>query len=598
MLLGKETFLNKLLKSENFLIVISILILLICISGISSIYGFSAYPDEFGYWSAAANFWELDWSKVASIGSYYSYGYSFILFVILGILKDGILAYRAAIVVNSLMQIAAVWIIYRFICEFRDIKGDYKASLRAAIISSISVLYPAWTLYSQCTMSESLIFFLFVFVSYLLYKFIHKPSVIKGICLCALAIYMYLVHMRMIGTVIAIVLTFVIWALCSGNRKTRVGIISIIIALVVIFLISFVIKSRIVSSVYTYTSNETLNWNDYNGQLSKISKIFSLKGLQYLLENICGKVLYLSLSTYGIGIWGLSVMASLFIKSIKSLFKNGSSAKDLFQIYAFLAVIFQIGIALIYLIDSPSPNNSRLDLLLHGRYTDMLVPALFIYGIYSMIKSSRLFMVTGVVSIADIILAVPIYLVINRNYSQMDELQGFTMAGVSYMISPSDTDSKAFLIRALILGIVLTWFVCIVVWASYKTKAPLMIAGICILQLSLSVFTCNKYLYSIQPSVYTDILLSREIHKLENRDPERQIIHIYEDGVQYIEIVQFNLRERNIDVINAVNNKCDISILPINAIIVTEADTIYKEELENAYDHSTSYGHMNLYYNE
>ena len=588
---------NKILKSENFLFLVSILIFLIFISTIGSIFGFSAFPDEFGYWCTAANFMGFDWSKVASIGSYYSYGYSFILFVILGIFKDGIMAYRAALIVNTALQIAAVWIIYRFIFEIKDINGDFKESLKAAIISSVAVLYPAWTLYNQCTMSESLIFFLFVLVSYLVYKFIQKPGFLIGIFLCIFAIYMYLVHMRMIGTVIAIVLTFIIWAMCAGSRKTRVGILSLIVVLAAIFIISFAIKNRIVSNIFTYTPDETLNWNDYDGQLHKISKLFTLKGVQYLFDNICGKVLYLSLSTYGIGIWGLGIIASCFAKSIKALRKGEDHVISLFHIFIFLAIIFQIGIAVIYLIDSPSPDNSRLDLLLHGRYTDMLIPALFVYGIYAMFKTKHIFLITGVVSVLNVILAIPVYFVINNNYFQMNELQGFTMAGVSYTLSTSDTDSKAFLIRAVILGIVLSWLVCLIVWASQKIKVPFVLAALCIIQLSLSVFTCNKYIFSMQPYLYTNILLTRQIQKLEDNNPDRQIIHIYEGGVQYIEVVQFNLRERYIDIINAENDKKDIGILPLNAIIVTEADTKYDEELKNVYDTCISYGHMNIYYN-
>lgn len=601
------------LRSRHLLIFASIIILCICLGGIGSIYSFWAYPDEFGYWAPAASFMGYDWSRVASIGSYYSYGYSLVLFIFLFLFKDGIIAYRAAIIFNSFLSIAAVWILYFCVSGIRsvqNIKASDKTKLFAAITSSIAILYPAWSLYSQSTMSESLICFLFILVSFLMYRFLARPGVINGIMLVAVSLYMYLVHMRMIGTVITIVLTILVFAFCSDKLKIKAGIGAILIALVVVFALSFILKSHIVSEIYSFTSNDTLNWNDYNGQLPKIIKLFSLQGLLHMLENIAGKVLYISLATYGLGMWGICAVSAGFVKGIKALKREGSKSVALFNIYVFLAILMQIGIAVIYLIDSPSKDNSRLDLLLHGRYTDMLIPILVVYGIYAIYNSKRPVIVTGIISIIDATLMIPILAVIERNNTHMDELQGFTMVGVSYMLSPSDADSKVFVIRAVIFGIVATWVVCLLILFSRKLKEPAIMSGILLLQLVLSVYTCNKYLYSIQPSVYTDILLTQRIESViddtvvgtkdSNTDmvPQRQIIHIYEGGIQYIEIVQFNLRDRGIDVINAEKDICDIVALPSDAIIVTQANTVYDDDLNQKYDTVKSYGHLNVYFNK
>ena len=68
--------------------------------GISKSYGFYFPADEFCYWSYAAGLAGYDWSDIASLGSYYSYGYSLILLPVFLIFKDGVIAYRAAMVVN------------------------------------------------------------------------------------------------------------------------------------------------------------------------------------------------------------------------------------------------------------------------------------------------------------------------------------------------------------------------------------------------------------------------------------------------------------------------------------------------------------------
>ena len=78
------------------------IVLLTCVLmyGIGRIYGFIIYPDEFGYWASAARVLGYDWSKIASLGSYYSYGYSILLIPILFLFHNPVAAYRAAIVVN------------------------------------------------------------------------------------------------------------------------------------------------------------------------------------------------------------------------------------------------------------------------------------------------------------------------------------------------------------------------------------------------------------------------------------------------------------------------------------------------------------------
>ena len=586
------------LKSRRFLVFISIIILCICFGGLGGIYSFWAYPDEFGYWSPAARLSGYDWSQVTSIGSYYSYGYSLILYIIFNIFKNAVTAYRAAIFINFALSIAAVWLIYFFICSVRNIASESKAEGAAAIISAACVMYPAWSLYSQSTMSESLILFLFVLVSFLMYRFLKKPGIINGLLLAACSMYAYLVHMRMIGTVIAIMVTLLVWAFSCGSRKIRMGILIFIAVVAFCFAVSFVIKSHIVSEVYTFSSKDTINWNDYNGQLPKILKLFTPQGMQYMFENISGKVLYISLASYGLGLWGIAAVTSLFIKSIKSLRKRGSKSRALFGIYMFLAVLLQIGVALVYLIDSPSPDNARLDLLLHGRYTDMLIPVLLIYGIYAMYYGKHPVIITGIISAADVLLMIPILIVISRNNTGMSELQGFTMAGVSYMLSYQDTDAKAFLIRAVIFGVILSWVVCFIVLIARRTGESMVLACLIVIQLALSVVTCNKFMYSIQPYVYTDVQLTDKVERLEEADPDRQIIHIFKGGIPYIEVVQFGLRDKVIDVIDAEVEDVFISAFPLDAIIITDADTPLDADLRDKYDTAIYYGHLKLYFNE
>ena len=145
------------------------------------------------------------------------------------------------------------------------------------------------------------------------------------------------------------------------------------------------------------------------------------------------------------------------------------------------------------------------------------------------------------------------------------------------MLAPSDSDSKAFLIRAVLFGIVISWGVCFIVLMARMTNESVILAGIIMVQLVLSVITCNKYMYSIQPYVYTDVQLTRKVEKLQNEDPGRQIIHIFKGGIPYIEVVQFGLRDKTIDVIDLgdVKRSCSVPVFlsSLNALIVRRGET-------------------------
>ena len=58
------------------------IVILFCfwLFGIDSTYGFSIFPDEFAYWSYAAQAAGYDWSDIMSLSSYFSYGYGYVLF--------------------------------------------------------------------------------------------------------------------------------------------------------------------------------------------------------------------------------------------------------------------------------------------------------------------------------------------------------------------------------------------------------------------------------------------------------------------------------------------------------------------------------------
>ena len=102
---------------------------IICIAFIKSTVS-ELIPDEFGYWTYAATLSGCDWSDIVSLGSYYSFGYTLILYPIFQIFQDSIVAYRAAVTVNFLLMILAYFVLLKKYHEItgRETEDDFSDS--------------------------------------------------------------------------------------------------------------------------------------------------------------------------------------------------------------------------------------------------------------------------------------------------------------------------------------------------------------------------------------------------------------------------------------------------------------------------------------
>ena len=68
--------------TTKYLFVFVLLLFCYYMYSIYQIYSFELIPDEFGYWTYAATLSGCDWSDIVSLGSYYSFGYTLILYPI------------------------------------------------------------------------------------------------------------------------------------------------------------------------------------------------------------------------------------------------------------------------------------------------------------------------------------------------------------------------------------------------------------------------------------------------------------------------------------------------------------------------------------
>lgn len=590
---GKDCFL--LFKNNIYFILGICIAVSICMYGIISIYGFSAFPDEFGYWSPAAAVLGYDWSEITGLSSYYSYGYSALLTPILLFFHGAITTYRAAIILNLFLQCLSIWL---FILLIKELFPDEDQNTRA-IIATIAVIYPAWSFYVQTTMAESVLYFGLVLSVYLFLRFLRKPGIVSGLLLAVILIYLYMVHMRCIGTIIAGAVTIFLWAICQKkkNFKKQVRMFFILALLIILFAATFVLKDRIIQILYHQTSKDVLSWNDYSGIMFRLKKIVNLKGFSYLVKDFCGKALYMGLSTFGIAYFGIAGCVKKAYLSIRKLRKRQASYNDFLWIYIFLMILFQFLVALIYLNGASAPEADRLDNFLHGRYIDFFLPILFVIGLEEMLHCKRPYM--GFVStlLIYLVLSMVAINVITTNNVQMRNAHDFTMVGMSFFIETPLTDTMSYFKKELLLLVGLTLTVDAIVILCRRFGQKFFLASVLIIQIVLGVKACTQFIFLNQSYIYEDVMMADVLKNVTDRYPERKVIHIFNADVPYIQLVQFGCRDVPISVVNAEDKEIAIGdyMSEDNILIICECQD-YEPILDDYYDEKYKLGHLRLYY--
>ena len=582
------------IKDNVYLVIGIILVVSLCMYGIMGVFGFSAFPDEFGYWTPAAAMLGYDWSSITSLGSYYSYGYSAVLVIILALFKDPIVTYRAAVIVNLLLQCIAIPMLYRILTGL--FPSEHKNT--KAVIAIASILYPAWVFYTQTTMAEGLLYFLFVLASYLMMIFTEKPNALKGFFLAVVLVYCYFVHMRCLGVIGAGILTIIIWLF--SKRKNGIGKKAWLIPLLIIVLfgVSFIIKSFVIDNLYSSASKDMLSWNDYTSVPERLLRMVTGDGLKYLLQDIAGKLLYIGLATYGIGYFGIFSLCKHFVSSARNIISKKSTDKDIFWVFLFLATFAQFMVALLYLNGAASPENTRLDIYLHGRYIDFFLPILIGIGLEEMISGKGI-IPAGIITI---VLYGAFYLVarsvIANNYTQMSNAHGFTMIGMSYMLTHSpEPDVLGYLVKETVLGTALTLAVIAAILLYRKFRQVTILIIVLIIQVVLGLNACNHYIFPYQDYIYGDILIGEKLKELRAEYPERTVIYSHEGGPQYIELVQFADRQAHIEVLNGKDEYIDIQpYLSENNMIILSEFSQHIEEAQEYYNGRWLIAHLYIFY--
>ena len=547
--------------------------------GISKSYGFYFPADEFGYWSYAAGLAGYDWSDIASLGSYYSYGYSLILLPVFLIFKDGVIAYRAAMVVNIALLAVCFFILQK---------------MGRTFYAAAAVFYPTWLFYAGTTFAEILLVTLYLTTCMLLLKYLQTDNKRYMALMLAAMFYMYLVHLRAIGVLVsgtAVLLLYNIrkysirkYIMRNGGRKVRSVLVPAAAAAVILavgLLMGLFIKNYWTGMVYGDTADTLKNANDYAGQFEKIAYIFSIEGLKNLIISVSGKILYLGLASYGIAYFGI-------IYAVRRV-----REKKYFPLFVLLTTVAALMICAIYTI-----RPGRVDTLTYGRYHEYVMPVLLMMGIKELgskaVSAKRTMCRIAVMLELEAVMTWLVTVSLNEN--GQTSFFGNTICGISWLYNPQDFEPVSYYWKVYLTGAVLTVAVCMGIWWTGRRRGrEILLMLLVTMQIVIGIRLSSMYIDDSRLGCFRDTLLREVIYEL-NPEGSREVYYSTEgNAFGNIGILQFMMRDTPIHI---VKTDYDLDSQNEEDLLLIDFRSDQGEALAEKYDSHLTSGHFALYYNE
>lgn len=553
--------------------------------GIGSTYGFSIFPDEFAYWSYAARLAGYDWSDVTALAPYYSYGYSLILIPIFVFCKDAVTAYRIAVSINFLFLFLAM---VALAGTMKRMMPDKKMPI--VLFSALTVLLPCNLFYTQMTLTEVFLVALYIAAGSVLYRYLENNRLSTLLLLMLILIYLYTVHMRTVGVLLAAMIVVTIHIFLRGDKRWHV--LAALGAALALFAAADFLKQQAFVYVYGGINQELVAANDYSGQMEKIRSVLSLEGFYDLLISLAGKVLYLGLATWGLFYWGIYGMVRQAFALLRNIKKHVSAKpQQFFAVFVLLTVAAQIVIGTIYLLTLGEIGDYT-----YGRYSEMVIPFVMVWGFAVLWKERARFVWAATGGLA-LLQGLTTFLVVRQIIvTGADNFQGYFLVGISYLYNEADFQVDSFYAAAYLFCELLTVLVtAMALFCRSRKKRQYLLTAFAVVELVLAMRADIIYLEPFKKAAFRD---SRMVDKMQTMQEEgRRIIYMDQVFPPYVGILQFMGRDLDIQVMEHREAVADYEgDITDEDILIFAFDDAFLEEWEDKYAQKDVYGHFALLY--
>ena len=292
--------------------------------------------------------------------------------------------YRLAIVLNAvLLSCCYLMALYMIKELFKDIPDVLKQ-----IIALFVTLYIGNTAQMGIAWTESFLLFMFWCTLTCLYRVIRKPSYVNILGLVASTAWLFAIHMRSIGVVIAVCI--ILFGFFISHRKEidkKYILYTIVLSVAFLCLVIF-FKNYVSDNMYLGNASESVN--NVKSNVNRFSSLLNIRGIMDLAVSFIGKLFYVSTATFLLATIGLltTIASLLFGYIIKD--KNGVrkrwQVKEWITCFMLLSFLAELGVNAIFkiipffrTIESSAGNET----IVFSRYSDFVVGPMIIFGVWA-----------------------------------------------------------------------------------------------------------------------------------------------------------------------------------------------------------------------
>jgi hypothetical protein len=311
-----------------------------------------------------------------STAPFYHGGYSLLLAPLLALDGNPKTSYHLVLALNALLAASLAPLLYLLLTRC------FSVSPRAAVWPSLAAAaFPSVTIYSQVAMSENLLLPLFVLWLLCFGCFLHAETgrrrLAFGAATAACAVWLWAAHGRMIVAIGLTAAAFLVLIVRRGPaaRSALLGLAILAAGLVAVHVLDHFIVSR-----------------SYGGHAAgevdqRLSTLESIGGLGAFLRNLVGQAWYLLVASLGIFAAAASMQRALRVR------RRPLSPAELVLALAVLA-----GLGLLIESALSFRTTDRPDMIVYGRYTDVVVPPLLALALVRL-ATGRRFRVIAVLTV-------------------------------------------------------------------------------------------------------------------------------------------------------------------------------------------------------
>jgi len=302
------------------------------------------------------------------LAPFYRGGYSLLIGPLLELSSNPTTQYHLVLLLNAALAASVLPLLYLLLSRFAGVPP------RVALWASLAgAVYPAVTALSQVAMSENALFplvcvWLICFAG-LLQSDARRSHLPWAIGLGAATGGLWLVHNRMIVAVVVAVA-----GLGWLAYRRRIGPAALVAGLVTIA--CFFIGTHFLDS---FVTDHNYGGSAPDELTSRMDELFQFVGIRTALANLLGQTWYLLVATFGLAAVVLGDFLSRHGGDEES--RSGDLSRPI------VGVLLALTGLLLLISASAFPERTRPDMLIYGRYVEVVSPALIAFGVAALARA-------------------------------------------------------------------------------------------------------------------------------------------------------------------------------------------------------------------